>query len=111
MKPVSEMEDKELYDMIDEAGLAENFLNSPFGKLMKEAANRIAERVDREFAMNADPTDIAKMWELKMTLKKYKFQLFDEIYWLAQDGRDAYDELTARKNGNLEPQAGSEQDS
>jgi hypothetical protein len=97
MKPLSELSNKELHEMIQEAGMADKFLNSPFGRLMQEAANRIVERVNREFALNADPSDLSKMWELKMTLKKYKYQLFDEIQWLVQDGIEAMNELELRR--------------
>ena len=109
MNEYSELEDKELHDIIEQSDMAEKFLDSPFGKIIQEAAKRITERAVMDFAKHADPSNIAAMWELKLTIRKYKYGLFDEIKILAEEGRWAYDELTER-HGNLDPKTGVAQE-
>ena len=100
----SELSDKEIYDEIDNTIHAEEFLKSRFGKVMQEAANRIAEKSSRELALNVDPSDVAKVWEHKLIMRMYKYGFFDEIKQLAQEGPWLYQELTERRSGELEPE-------
>lgn len=100
----SELSDKEIYDEIDTTIHAEEFLKSHFGKVMQEAANRIAEKSSRELALNVDPSNIAKVWEHKLIMRMYKYGFFDEIKQLAQEGPWLYDELTERRSGERDPE-------
>jgi len=43
-----------------------------------------------------DPSDISAIWDLKLTIRKYKYGLFNEIKTLVKDGEDAERELKER---------------
>jgi hypothetical protein len=111
MNRFSELEDKELYDKIEQGNLADGFLKSKNGKLVNEAARRIIEKAVCEFALRTDVNDIAKVIELQIIIRKYKFGLFEEIKMLAEDGREAEDELQDRKDELSDSITDSEQGS
>ena len=110
-----ELDDKDLYDKIDQGQLADNFIHSENGKLLSEAAKRITERAIEKFALGAimpkslDGKDmigfITEVLELRLIIRKYKYGLFEEIKLLAEEGDRAADELQER-NENLDSATG-----
>lgn len=96
---LSQLDDKELFDQLEKAGLAEKLEDSPEWKLLKEAANRIVERALTEFALRTKPDDQAAIITLQTIIKKYKFGLFDEIKVLKDASNMLYEE--ARQRGMI----------
>ncbi len=94
---LEKLDDKELYDQLEKAGLAEKLENNPEWKLLKEAANRIIDRAITEFALRTKPDDLKAIIILQTIIKKYKYGIFDEIKVL----KDASNMLTeeARDRG------------
>ncbi|MFQ5687298.1 MAG: hypothetical protein ACE5GV_11610 [Candidatus Scalindua sp.] len=99
------LEDKELYDKLERAALANKLKSSNEWKLLEEARKRIVERAVCEFATRTDVTDIAKLTELKVIIKKYKYGLFSELDLLIQEGELAFHEYKNREmlNTNSNP--------
>lgn len=90
------MTDKELYDKIHQAGLAERLANSEEWQLVQKAADRIVERAVRTL-VNTPATNMAAVIELQQVIKKYKFGLFAEIEMLRKEGELIFDELKERE--------------
>ena len=91
----SALDDKELCEKLLQTDLANRLLNSPEWGLLKEARDRIINRAIAQFVIT-DVTDIGKITELKVILKKYKYGLFSEIEQLAQEGELAFEEAKER---------------
>ena len=91
-----ELEEKDLYDIIEDANEAMKLLNGPNGNVIKNASNRIVERAIFKFAKQTDPKDIAAVIELQLIIRKYKYGLFEEVQQLAQEGEEAQKELDNR---------------
>jgi len=89
------VEDKELFDRLEKVGLAEKLEASPEWALVKEAANRIVEKAVMEF-ITSDPSDMVRMAQLQIIIKKYKFNLFREINSLKQESTLLYEEAADR---------------
>lgn len=106
-----EMTDDELYEALKDADLADRFLESPQGKLIKKAANNIVDRAVQEFALNPDITkNLEKLVELRVIIKKYKYGLFEEINQLRTMGFLVWQELKTRQPESLiqEPQTSAQ---
>ena len=98
------MSDEELYRQIESIDLADKFLDSPQGKLIHEAANRIIERATFEISVHGVEmmeNNKAKLIELILIIKKYKFGLFEEIKQISREGYLVYEEL---KNRHPQPE-------
>jgi hypothetical protein len=108
---IRELEDKDLYDLIEQGDLAGNFLKSRIGVIFIEACKRIAERIDRQIAFNCNPSDTSKVSELQTKLRFYKYEVFNMFDVLKEDGEKANQELDERKYGEPTSEQGDEQDS
>lgn len=99
-----EMDDKELFENLQRAGLVEKLETSEEWKMLKEASNRIIERTIYEFAMNtyvsSDPKDLGKVIRLQQVLRLYKFGLFKEVDLLKNESEFLFEE--ARDRGLVE---------
>lgn len=92
-----DMDDRELYETLEKAGLVEKLRSDPAWKMLQEAATRIAERAVMEFALKTDPTDTKKIIMLQTILKKYKVGgLFDEIKMLESESNAIFNEAKQR---------------
>lgn len=89
------LSDKELYDKIHQAGLAERLVNSEEWQLVQKAADRIVERAVRTL-VNTPATNLAAVIELQQVIKKYKYGLFAEVEMLRKEGELVFDELQER---------------
>lgn len=101
----STMTDEELSAELKKADLAERFLESEMGKLIKETCNRIVERVNYEQA-SCPMEEFIKLenqinW--RMILKFYKYDLLGSVARLRDDGFLVYQELK-----NRQPQSSNE---
>lgn len=90
------LDDKALFDKLQQAELANRLLNSPEWGLVKEAAERIIDRALAKFALNMKADDLLGVMETQMLLRKYKYGLFSEVEQLAQEGELYYLELKGR---------------
>lgn len=91
------LDDKEIFDKLKKAELAERLLASPEWKLLKEAALRIVDRAISKFALSTKADDLVAIIELQIIIRKYKFGLFEEIDLLAQEGIVAFEEAKDRQ--------------
>lgn len=97
---VHELDDKELYDNLEKAGLVDKLMSDPAWGMLQEAADRIVNRAIVEFALRTDPTDIKKVVALQVIIKKYRVGgLFEEIKTLKSESEAIYEE--ARQRGLL----------
>lgn len=96
------LEDKELFEKLQQAELSDKLVNSKEWQLLKVAADRIVERALERFALVIKADDIVGVIETQILLRKYKFGLFSEVDQLAKEGRLYYEELQDR--GVLETQ-------
>jgi len=91
-----ELDEKDLYDIVEDANEAMKLLNGPNGKVIKNASDRIVERAIYKFAKQTDPKDLAKVIELQLIIRKYKYGLFEEVQKLHQEGEEAQKEIDNR---------------
>ena len=96
MGDYSSLPDKELFDLVEKANLAERLENDPAWKMLKEAADRIVDRAITEFALRTNPNDTERIIELQVIIKKYKYGLFDEVRVLKNDAANAFEEAKDR---------------
>lgn len=99
---ISILEDKELFDKLQQVELADKLTHSPEWKLVKVASERIIERALERFALAMKADDLIGVMETQLLLRKYKYGLFSELDQLAQEGELYYEELKDR--GALSPQ-------
>ncbi len=92
---LEQLDDKELYDRLHKAGLAEKLKSSEEWQLVKEAANRIVEKAIREF-ISADPSDMVHIAQLQIIFKKYKYNLFSEVDAIERESKMLYEEAVDR---------------
>jgi len=90
------LDDKALFDQLNKAGLAEKLKSDPDWELFKEGAKRVIDMAVDEFAVRTDPKDLAKIIQLQVIIKKYKFKLFSEIEQIASEGELAFEEAKHR---------------
>jgi hypothetical protein len=93
---LEKLDDKELYDQLEKAGLAEKLESQPEWALIKEAANRIVDRAITEFALRTKPDDMKAIIMLQVIIKKYKFGVFDEIKVLKEASEMLSEEAKSR---------------
>jgi hypothetical protein len=108
---IRELEDKDLYDLIEQGDYVNNFLKSKMGAIVIEACKRIAEKIDRQIAFKVNPHDTSKVTELQTKLRFYKYEIYNLFEVLKEDGEKAQIELEERKYGEPPPEQGNEQDS
>ena len=93
---LSEINDKELYDLVEKANLAEKLMADPTWGLLKEASNRIVERAVSEFALKANPDDLVEIIKLQTIIRMYKFGFLKEVEILKQESEFAFQEAKER---------------
>ena len=92
----SNLDDKELVQKMDKAGLADKLKNDEAFQLLKEAGNRIAERAISDFVFKVPLDEIQAIATLKAIIRKYKYELFTEIGTLAVEGDILFEEIKDR---------------
>lgn len=93
---ISILEDRALFDKLQQVELADKLTNSPEWRLVKTAADRIIERALERFALAMKADDLIGVMETQLLLRKYKYGLFSELDQLAQEGELYYEELKDR---------------
>jgi hypothetical protein len=93
---LQDLDDKQLYDELHKAGLAEKLANDPAWGLFKEASDRIVERAVAEFALKTDLTDVEKVMRLQMTIRMYRFGFLRELEMLKEESNSIYREAQER---------------
>ena len=93
---INKLGDKELYDQLQKAGLADRLENDESYQLLKEAAKRITDRAVDEFSLKADPTNLAQIIKLQMVIRLYKHGLFKEIEILKNESELLFQEAKDR---------------
>ncbi len=88
--------DIEIYELLEKANLAEMIAEQPEWKLLRTASERIIERAIEQFAKHTDPENLVEIIKLQVTIKKYKYGLFEEVEFLRQDAELAFEEAKAR---------------
>lgn len=91
--------DRDIFDLLEKADLAERIADHPDWKLLKIAAERIVERTIENLACNIKPDDVVSIMEAQITIRKYKYGLFEEVEILRQEAEHAFNE--ARDRGLL----------
>jgi len=91
------LDDKDLLERLERAGLAERLTTSMEWGLLKEAGRRIVDRATDQFAMKTEVTDMAELSDLKAIIRKWKYGIFNEIEMLRQDGESAFEEAQNKK--------------
>lgn len=91
----STLDDKELFDRLEKAGLVEKLQTDPAWGLLKEAAGRIVDRAERTL-VNTPASNTEGIIELQQVIKKWKYGLFAELEMLKQESEVAYRELQER---------------
>lgn len=94
--PFEELDNKELFEKLHAAEIAELLKSDDRWALLEEARTRIVERAILKFVTDPDHSDIAKTIEFKIIIKKYKYGLFSEVEQLAKEGDILFDALQDR---------------
>lgn len=92
----SVMDNKDLYDQLNKAGLIDKLATSPEWKMLQEAANRIVERAIKEFSCSTKANNIVRIIELQTIIRKYKYGLIDEVNILKNESEFIYQEAKFR---------------
>jgi len=93
---LADLDDKELYEIVQTANDAMKLLEGDNGKIFKKAAKIIEEKAIYAFANNIKATDSLAVMEQQVILRKYKYGLFSEVQDLAEIGIEAQKELDGR---------------
>ncbi len=109
---ISDLEEKDLYDLVEEGSYLEKLLEGRGGDIIKRASQRVIDRHERKFVFDNEQTD-QKTTEYKVAMKFYKYNLFEAFNLLIEDGKKADEEIKFRKEQYEEPTSnqGDEQDS
>lgn len=94
----SHLTDAELHDLLAKSDGAQDFLNSKVGKIIQEVAHRKIEHAVAKFALQAKADDLREMIELQTIIRVYKYELFDDVKFLAREGENIFDEIHGRRN-------------
>ena len=114
---ISELEEKDLHDLAEEADFVSKFFEGRMGKILKRACARTADGVDRQIAFNSDPTNVAEMTLLQTKLRFYKYEIHTLFQSIISEGEIAQQEIDLRKEEKDEnyeeptSEQGNEQDS
>ena len=92
---LDDISDKELFEKIEEAHLVERLESDPAFNLLKVAASRIVDKAIMEFTKTA-PDDAMAIAQLQIIIKKYKWNLFNEINLIKQESKLVYEEARDR---------------
>ena len=93
MEYLRQLSDKELWDKLNQAELAEKILNDPAWALLKEAGNRIVDRALQKFSMAMKADDLVGIIETQLIIKKYKYGLLDELEQLKVEAEYIEEEI------------------
>jgi len=90
---MSEMENKELWDKLNNAQLIDKLKNQKEFQILKKIARRIVDRAVNTFALQTRASETEAVIELQVIIKKWKFELFAEIEQMQREGKQAFDML------------------
>ncbi len=96
MEDYSELTDREIYEKLEQASLADKLLNSPEWKIFQEASDRIVERAVEELATKVKADETTRIIELQTIIRKYKYGLFNEIKILKMESDQLFTEARER---------------
>lgn len=99
---ISELEDKDLHDIVEEADFVSKFFEGKMGKILIRACKRTADGVDRQIAYNSDPTDVKQMTLLQTKLRFYKYEIHTLFQSIVAEGEIAQQEIDSRKDDDEE---------
>ena len=91
----NDIDDKTIHDALEKSIICQDFLESKAGKLMQEGATRIWEKALYQLCYKQDlkERDIAN---LLATIRKFKYELLNEMAQLGQEGEFLYEEAKFR---------------
>ena len=92
----TDLSDKELFDNLEKANLADKLENQPEWKMLREAADRIVDRAVAELTLKVKPSETERIVQLQTIIKKYKYGLFDEIKILKMESEQLFTEASDR---------------
>ena len=91
----NDLDDKTISDALEKSILCEDFLQSKNGRLLKEGATRAWEKALYKLCYKINLSD-RDMADLLATIRKFKYELFNEIALLGQEGEMLYEEARYR---------------
>ena len=92
----SDLGDKDLFELLEKAGLADKLINAPEWKMLDEARKRIVDRAVDELATKVKAHETERIIELQTIIRKYKYGLFDEVKLLKLESDAAFTEAEDR---------------
>ncbi len=103
---VSELGEKDLYDLVEEGSYIEELLNGRGGDILRKATDRVIARYEYQYVIAEKISE----QEYKMAIKFYKYKMFEAFKHLIEDGHRAKDKLDG-KYGEPTSEQGDEHDS
>lgn len=95
------LDDKHLFDKIEQATLAERLTTSPEWKLLDEVRKRAIDRWIDYFIFKMDTKNIADVEMVRAMIAIWKYDLFKTLNILKQEGEIAFEELNY--SGKIRP--------
>lgn len=95
------LDDKELFDKMEKAALAERLTTSPEWQLLDEIRKRAIEKWTDYFIFKMDTKNIADVEMVRAMLAVWKYDLFKTLDILKQEGQIAFEELNY--SGKIRP--------
>jgi len=92
-KDISELEEKDLTELVEEADFVRKFFDTRMGKILTSVCRKTADRVDKQIAYDCDPTDVREMTMLQTKLRFYKYEVHTLFQSIIADGELAQREL------------------
>jgi len=93
---LKDLDDKQLWDEVQKAGLVEKLASDPAWAVVKEASDRVVNKAIAEFALKTDAKDVTRVIMLQVIIKKYRFGLFDELRMLESESNAIFNEAKER---------------
>ena len=92
----NDLDDKVITDGLEKAITCQDFIESKAGQLLKEACDRTWEKALWRLCYKTDIKDIGAIANLLATIKKNKWELFQDIMLLGQEGELLFEEAKYR---------------
>lgn len=87
------LDDKELFDKMEKAALAERLTSSPDWQLLDEIRKRAIDKWIDYFILKMDTKNIADVEMVRSMLAVWKYDLFKTLGIVKQEGQIAFEEL------------------
>jgi hypothetical protein len=97
----SPLEDKELFEKLEQGGLVEALKSDPRWKILKDCLTRSADKWMDYFLFKMDSRNIADIETVRAMVRIYKYDLFKGFEILTQEGEIAFEELKYRNQIRL----------